>query len=286
MDNKMNIPNRQVAFKSNEGKNEVIKYYEALVSEWSFPHEEFYIDTSYGETFIIASGKESLPPLILLHGSGMNSVMWINEMEEYSEKYRVYAVDMPGEPGKSNEHQIDFQGDDFADWLNDVFRALSLEKASIVGISLGAWLGVKFAIKYAQSVDKLVLICPAGIGPQRKSFIFKFLFYTLFVEKGIDKIYYKINGNKPIPKEMFNYQKLIAKHFNFRKVVIPLFSDDELSGLTMPVALFVGGRDIMLHSEKTAKRLITVVPHTTIHYLSDEGHSLVNQGSKIRAFLN
>lgn len=278
--------NMQVAFKSTKGRNEIINYYEALVNKWSFPHKEFYIDTSHGKTFVIASGKEDLPPIVLLHGSGMNSVMWINEMEKYSGNYRVYAIDMPGEPGKSSENQISFQGDDFADWLYNVFNALSIKKAGIVGISLGAWLGVKFAVKYSQCVNKLVLICPAGIGPQRKSFIFKLLFYSLFGEKGIDKIYYKINGNKPIPEKMFNYQKLIGKHFNFRKEVIPLFSDDELTDLKMPVALFVGGKDIMLHSDKTAKRLESLVAHANINFIPDEGHSLVNQGDEIREFLN
>lgn len=276
----------QVAFKSEEGKKEVLNYYELLLTKGSLEHEELLVNTSYGKTFIIAMGKKELPPLILLHGSGMNSAMWIQEMESYSRNYRVYAVDMPGEPGKSDETQLPLEGNDFANWLNDVFNALSIEKSSIVGISLGAWLGTKFTIKYSKKVDKLVLLCPAGIGPQKKSFIFKFLFYSLFGEKGIDKLYYKINGNKLIDDMMLNYQKLIAKHFNFRRETIPLFSDDELRKLTMPVSLFVGGKDVMLHSEQTAKRLKSIVNHANINLIPDEGHSLINQGDEIRQFLN
>ena len=283
---KINNNKVQAAFKSQEGKNEIIKYYEGLLKNWSFPHEEFYVDTGYGKTFVIASGKEEFPPIILLHGSGMNSVMWINEMEKYSHNYRVYALDMPGEPGKSDEIQISFYGDDFANWLNDVFDALLIEKAGIVGISLGAWLGAKFSIKYSQKVNKLVLLCPAGIGPQKKSFVFKSLFYMLLGEKGIDKLYYKINGDKPIPEVMLTYQKLIAKHFNFRREIIPIFSDEELMKLTMPIALFVGGKDIMLHSEKTAKRVETLIGHANINFIPHEGHSLINQGDEIREFLN
>ena len=275
-----------VAFKSEEGKKEVLKYYDMLLTKGSLPHEKLMVNTSYGETFIIGMGKKELPPLILLHGSGMNSAMWIKEMEEYSKTHRVYAVDMPGEPGKSDENQLPFEGDDFSNWLNDVFNELSIEKASIVGISLGAWLGTKFAIKYSDKVDKLVLLCPAGIGTQKKSFIFKFLFYSLFGEKGIDKLYYKINGDKPIPEIMLNYQKLISKHFNFRKVTIPIFSDNELRKLTMPVALFVGGKDVMLHSEKTANRLGSLLNHAEINFIQEEGHSIVNQGNEIRKFLN
>lgn len=275
----------QVAFKSEEGKKEILKYYESLVARWSFPHEEMKINTRHGQTFVIACGNEELPPLILLHGSGMNSVMWINEMEKYALNHRVYAVDMPGEPGKSDETQLPLAGDDFTNWLSDVFDGLSIEKASIVGISLGAWLGAKFSIKYPQMVNKLVLICPAGIGPQKTSFMFISLFYMLLGEKGIDKLYYKINGDKQIPQVMLTYQKLIAKHFNFRREIIPLFSDCEIKQLTMPIALFVGGKDVMLHSSKTAKRLESLLDHAQINLFQDEGHSLVNRGDDIRAFL-
>ena len=275
-----------VAFKSEEGKKEVLKYYDMLLTKGSLPHEKLMVNTSYGETFIIGMGKKELPPLVLLHGSGMNSAMWIKEMDEYSQTHRVYAVDMPGEPGKSDERQLPFESDDFSNWLNEVFDALSIDRASIVGISLGAWLGTKFAIKYSDKVDKLVLLCPAGIGTQKKSFIFKFLFYSLLGEKGIDKLYYKINGDKPIPDIMLSYQKLIAKHFNFRKVTIPIFSDNELKKLTMPVALFVGGKDVMLHSEKTANRLGSLLNHAEINFIQEEGHSIINQGNEIRKFLN
>lgn len=207
-------------------------------------------------------------------------------MDEYSQTHRVYAVDIPGEPGKSDERQLSFESNDFSNWLNDVFNALLIDKASIVGISLGAWLGTKFAIKYSNKVNRLVLLCPPGIGPQKKSFIFKFLFYSLFGEKGIDKLYYKINGDKPIPNIMLIYQKLIAKHFNFRRVTIPIFSDNELKELTMPVALFVGGKDVMLHSEKTANRLGLLLNHAEINFIPEEGHSIINYGNEIRKFLN
>ena len=53
----------------------------------------------------------------------------------------------------------------------------------------------------------------------------------------------------------------------------------------MSVALFVGGKDIMLHSEKTAKRLERLLGHAKINFLAEEGHSIVNQGDKVREFL-
>jgi hypothetical protein len=46
----------QVAFKSEEGKNEILKYYESLAEKCSVSHEKIYINTNYGKTFFMASG--------------------------------------------------------------------------------------------------------------------------------------------------------------------------------------------------------------------------------------
>lgn len=275
----------KLAFKSQEGKSAVLKAYNSLLENWMAPNEKLYINTRYGSTFVIASGKKDAPPLILLHGSAMNSIMWAGDVREYSRDYRVYAVDIPGEPGRSDENQLPFEGPAFAEWLKDVYDALSIRKASLIGISLGAWLSVKFSVCYPEKVDKLVLLCPAGIGTQRTSFLFKAMAYMLLGEKGMKKLYKKVNGNQPMPDEMLEYQKLIGKNFNYRREIIPLFSDSELKRLTMPVKLFVGGKDIMFHSEMTAKRLGGLLPHADINVLPEAGHVLINLTGEIAAFL-
>lgn len=276
----------RVAFKTQEGKKEILQAYDSFMQKWVSPYEELYIDTGYGKTYIIASGEKGNPPLILLHGTGMNSIMWLGETKEYSKNYRVYAVDIPGEPGKSDEAQLPLEGVCYAEWLFDVLNALSIEKANIVGISLGAWLAVKFSINYPEKLNRLVLIAPSGIGPQRKSFLFIALCYGVLGEKGIEKLYCKVNGDNPLPEEMLKYQKLIRNNFNYRSGVIPIFSDSELEKLIMPTSLFVGEKDIMLHSMKTAKRLHDLQPHAIINVLPEAGHSIVNLSGKIKDFLS
>ena len=128
------------AFRTTEGKNAVYKAYDTFLGNMRTPHEQVNVYTRFGKAFAIAAGKKDAPILILLHGSGINSVMWIEDMEKYSKYYRVYAVDLQGEPGKSDDKQLPFEGSDFDNWLHDVFVGLSIQKASIVGISLGAGL--------------------------------------------------------------------------------------------------------------------------------------------------
>lgn len=206
----------KLAFKFQEGKTAVTKFYDLLLENWPEPNEKVYVNTRYGKTFIIANGDKDAPPLVLLHGSAMNSVMWLADAREYSRNYRVYAVDIPGEPGRSDENQLPLDGPAYAEWLEDVLNALSIEKASLVGISLGAWLSVKFSVCYPERVNKLVLLCPAGIGKQKISFLFKAMAHMVLGEKEMDRLSKKVNGNQPIPDVVIKYQRLIGKNFNYR----------------------------------------------------------------------
>lgn len=273
------------AFKTADGRNAIYKQYDTFLSNMRITYEGINVDTRFGKAFMIAAGKKDAPVLVLLHGSGINSVMWIRDMERYSEHYRVYAVDLQGEPGKSSEKQLPFEGPDFDNWLHDVFMGLSIEKASIVGISLGAWLALKFAIAHSQMVDKLVLLCPAGVGTPKASFAYVSLFYMLLGEKGVEHLFRKVNGGKSIPKIMLDYQKLIGKNFNFRREQVPLFSDAELAQLTMPSILFVGRKDVMFHSLKTARRYRTLVPNAKVTVLQEAGHTLIGLVDDILSFL-
>jgi pimeloyl-ACP methyl ester carboxylesterase len=269
------------AFKTQQGRDEVLKYYDMLLEKLTIPYEKLNIKTRNGNTFMIAAGDVYAPPMVLLHGSSMNSIMWVSDIIKYSQKYRVYALDIPGEPGRSDERQLPFTTTDLDDWLYDVFNGLSISKAVVMGASLGAWLAAKFAIRYPEKIEKLVLLCPAGIGNQNKSFIFTALFYMLFGEKGIRKLFKIINGNVDMPEIILKYQILIGRNFNTRKEPIPIFSDGEIRRLNMPVFLFVGAKDIMLHSTETADRIKKLVPNARINILPEGGHSIINLSDEI-----
>lgn len=264
------------AFKTQQGRDEVLKYSDMLLEKLTIPYERLNINTRHGNTFCIAAGEISAPPMVLLHGSSMNSCMWVSDILKYYQQYRVYALDIPGEAGRSDERQLPFTTSDFDDWLYDVLNGLLISKAVVIGASLGAWLAAKFAIRYPEKVDKLVLLCPAGIGTQNKKIIFAALFYMIFGEKGRRKLFKIINGNVDMPEIILKFQILIGKNFNIRKEHIPIFSDEELIRLTMPVFLFVGAKDIMLHSIETADRMKKLVPNARINILPEGGHSIIN----------
>ena len=52
-------------------------------------------------THVVVSGPKDAPPLVLLHGYWATSTMWSPNIADFSKDYRVYAIDVMGQPSKS-----------------------------------------------------------------------------------------------------------------------------------------------------------------------------------------
>ena len=106
-------------YKSPAGEADVMALYDRVLSSWPVPHDDSRLTTRFGETFIIASGSRESPPLILLHGACSNAVSWIGEVGKYSQYFRTYAVDIPGDPGRSAPNRPSWNSVEYAEWLAD-----------------------------------------------------------------------------------------------------------------------------------------------------------------------
>ncbi|MCL5073053.1 MAG: alpha/beta hydrolase [Actinobacteria bacterium] len=191
---------------------------------------------------------------------------------------------MPGEPGKSEAIRYELSSPDYAEWLNEVFNSLNLTKTSLLGLSLGGWMSLKFSTAYPERVEKLVLLCPAGVSPQKTSFTLFMLPFMFMGQWGLRQIIKRINGKEIVPDEVINFSILVSRNFN-PVISIPLFSDEDLKKLTMPVFLMVGDKDVMLYSTITIKRLTKLVPFLTANMLPDTGHLIINKTKQIIEFL-
>ena len=272
-------------FKSQAGKDAILVVYDTLLEQWPLPLEKITLETRHGRAFVLASGDKSLPPLILLHGSSSNSAMWIGDIAEYAKDHRVYAVDLPGEPGKSGEIRPDVTTTAYADWMKDVLDGLQIKKASFVGISLGGWLSLKFATLYPDKIEKLALLCPAGVGPQRASILFTLFPLKLLGEWGEIKAIKKVMGVRDLAEETVAYSRLIAKHFSPFMGTLPLFRDEELRRIHGPLLLIAGEKDVLLDSKKTVERVKALLPQAQIVLLPGAGHGLIDQRERVIAFL-
>jgi pimeloyl-ACP methyl ester carboxylesterase len=94
------------------------------------------VPTRLGTTHINTSGPENAPAMVLLPGFGTNSTMWFPNIAALSSRFRVYALDTIGQPGKSVPSGV-LAASNSSNWIADVLDGLELEKACMVGISLG-----------------------------------------------------------------------------------------------------------------------------------------------------
>lgn len=272
-------------YKSPAGKQEIMALYDAVLARWPVAFETFHLPTRHGETFVIASGNPSAPPLVLIHGSVSNATSWVAEFPAYSQHFRVYAVDLPGEPGKSAQNRPAWEGPAFAEWLEDILNGLKIQKTALLGISQGGWTALRFATCHPDRVSKLILLAPGGIMPARTSFILKAIFLSWFGRRGGEKINQFVLGKDAIHPEAVKFMDAMMTHFRPRVEKEYIFADEELKRLDMPVLLLGGTDDVICDVEKAVKRLKKLAPRLETILLPGVGHVLVNMNERVLPFL-
>jgi len=272
-------------YKSPAGKREIMALYDAVLTRWPVPYETVTLRTRHGDTFGIVSGEKSAPPLALLHGSASNAVSWVGDIAEYSRYFRVVALDLPGEPGRSAENRPAWDGPAFAEWLEDVLNGLRVEKMAMVGISQGGWTALRFATRHPERVSKLALLAPAGVAPVRTTFIWKAVLLSLVGRRGAQGINRLVMGKQPLHPEAARFMEAIYTHFHTRREQEYRFTDDELKRLSMPTLLIGGEQDALIPMEEVIARMKRLVPGLEAVLIPDMGHALINLAGRITPFL-
>jgi pimeloyl-ACP methyl ester carboxylesterase len=122
-----------------------------------------HADVSGHRIHYLESG--SGPAVVLVHGLGADSRTWRQLISELSTGFHVFAIDQLGF-GQSDKPQVPYHVGLLAENLAGFLDAVGVQKASIVGNSLGGWVAVRFATQYPDRLDKLVLVDAAGYGEE------------------------------------------------------------------------------------------------------------------------
>jgi pimeloyl-ACP methyl ester carboxylesterase len=277
-------------YRTQAGAQLIAQRYREFLSYWPQPNRQFHVPTRFGETFVVSCGTDEAPPVLLFHGAGSNSAMWIRDAAGWSARFKVYAIDIIGEPGFSAESRPPLNSDAYALWLDEVLAALHLDRLSIIGMSLGGWLALSYATRRPARVDRLALIVPAGIGRQRSSFLFKVLPLLLLGDWGRKRAMQMVIGAATETSSdghaaYLEYMMMVQRHFRPRIERLPIFPDSALRQLTMPVLAILGAKDVILDSAETRSRLERCVPRAAIRYLPDLGHGVFGEREAILEFL-
>ena len=93
-------------------------------------------------------------PVVLVHGFGLDRRMWDEQVDVLAERFTVVRYDLRGF-GRSNAERVEF-------WPTEGLRALldflKVERATLVGLSLGGIVAADFASEHPERVERLVLV--------------------------------------------------------------------------------------------------------------------------------
>jgi pimeloyl-ACP methyl ester carboxylesterase len=265
----------QSIYKSPQYERELQAIYDEKLAQWPVPYETRYVDTRYGKIHVIASGPEDGFPVLLLNASALAGWSWIHNVQALSGRFRSYAIDNVGEGGKN---QLRRPGDvpkseqEIALLYAGICDALKIEKANVIGASVGGYLATSFARHAPERVHKLVLLGPMGFGFTAKTIAGMTLAQGFPIAPVQKATFRWAFGDSPRVRDSFErWFRLYMKGLVPTPVRPRTFTPEALSELRPPTLVFLGTRDGVVGDAEAAAGLARSIPDVEIR-LVDSGH--------------
>ncbi len=209
--------------------------------------------------------KGNKDPFILLHGNGEDSSYFKNQIDYFSDRYRVIALDTRGH-GKSPRGRKPFTIEQFSCDLYEFMESLGISHSIILGFSDGANTAMKFAIKYPSKVKALILN-GGNLNP-----------------KGVkDSIQIPIEIGYKIARRFASKSIDAKKNAEMLGLMVndPNIELSELSKITAPTLVICGSRDMI--KESHTKEIAENIPNAKLsiirgnHFIANKKYVTFNK---------
>jgi 4,5:9,10-diseco-3-hydroxy-5,9,17-trioxoandrosta-1(10),2-diene-4-oate hydrolase len=254
--------------------------------------QDRYVEVKGLRTRFWAEG-EAGPALLLIHGLGASIETWRDNIHVLAKDYRVYALDLPGN-GRSDKPSPPYSLTDLAQFVREFMRVEGIERASLVGHSVGGAVSIQFAIQFPEQVNRLVLVDSGGLGkevslllrlltlplvgerlsrPSRKGTaqLWEEAFYdpAMVTEEWVD-LYYELDCLPGNQEAMLATLRNLANLRGIRdEVLVPI--RDNLGRITSPTLVVWGQQDSLMPVDH-AQVAQSGIPGAKVHVLDRCGH--------------
>lgn len=130
------------------------RYYDASNEDVVIESEAF----GAVRTRIVTYGRETAPPLLLVHGLMTSSYSWRYLLEPLASNYRIYVPDLPGCGRSQTRPDRRHSGLALASFLGDLQERLGIAGCDVIGNSLGGYLCMQRALQEPRSFRRLVVV--------------------------------------------------------------------------------------------------------------------------------
>ena len=264
----------QSIYKNETAKKAYFAAYDHSLETWPVAYESKFVSTTFGDTHILVSGPINGKPIVLMHGKSGSATMWRDNIAALSSEHRVYALDILGDLGKSMVIKKYSNRSEFVDWLTQVLDGLGLQKTDMVGVSMGSYLIVNYALEKPERLIKIVLLAPAAtFSSFTRNFLLKGLIATVFGNEFLFKrMLRSYVGSDECLENAINTQAILG----MKSATIPnpfllaeRLPDAELKKLKVPVFLAVGEKENVNRDSpeiviENAKKLVPNIQTTIV----------------------
>jgi pimeloyl-ACP methyl ester carboxylesterase len=243
-----------------------------------------YYKTCKGIPVYIYDTKKGEKNLVLLHGYLETSEVWADFTKLLKPHFRVIVIDLPGN-GLSGTNKDENSMEFMADVVAEVLNHSKIDKATVVGHSMGGYVALAFAEKYGEMTEKLCLFHStpnpdteekkqnrdreiAIIEENRLSLILNTNIVNMFADENLKKMEKSIM--------MISENAIISEPEGIIACLRGMKSRKDmntfLSGFDKPLLLIFGKKDKYI-SENIAVGLIEKFPDAEILMLENSGHA-------------
>jgi pimeloyl-ACP methyl ester carboxylesterase len=260
---------------------------------WPAPPIECDVETRCGTTHVF-EWPGTGPPIVLLHGAGTSSVMWVPLLATLVGRH-VYAIDTPGQPGRSVQRAPIPDGDALVAWLDDTLDGLRLEHPHLVGASYGGWIALSYARHVPTRPATISLVEPVLTKVGASFFVHGFLVLLAMATPGaLRRRWLRRLHMEFVVTTDARFRTLARLGLTRYRPGTPRpvpFTDADLAAVETPVLVLLGAESELHDAKKLAVRVQACMPDATVELVPDAGHALPTDhaelvGTRLRAFLD
>lgn len=265
-------------YKKKESKKKVLELYENQIEKLGILYEDVYVDTSFGKTHIIKTGNKEGRPLLLLHGGNSTSAYNLLKSSFLLKDFLVYAVDIIGHPGKSEEITLPSTGYSYGKWASQVIGGLGYNKMLCCAGSFGAGVLAKLMCYYPSQVERCVLIVPSGIsnekGYKNMRMAIPILMYLLTGKEEylIKCIMPMAITEENIDADTYDTVKNSIDHVKVKTGMPSNVRAKDMQKCKAPTLVMAAEKDCLFPAKQVLERAERIIPHYEGYLLKDRGH--------------
>ncbi|MEU2623009.1 alpha/beta fold hydrolase [Streptomyces sp. NPDC007157] len=238
------------------------------------------VETSFGTTHVYRYDPEDpaareRTPLVLVHGAGSCSAMWYPNTPALSAERPVYAIDTPGDPGRSVHHAPIHEPERAVQWLDETLAGLGLDRVHLLGSSYGGWLVLNQAHRAPERLASVTLLDPGGlekVGLRFFVWIFASLFATFAPKALRPRLASWLEQPVLVVPELRTMIRTGVRAYRIRRPVPQPLTDAELGAVRTPLYLVLGRRSLLVHPDRQVERVPRLIPGARAEIISRTGH--------------